>query len=112
MSASFSQYDLTIDPSLILIPKYTEIAETVEQNYRTIHFNVPRSFYDVLEEYDRFSEDEKLPPQIRFFNSYVDMPSLAEVNARFQQLDVGQLVGQGRRTLAWFAGYRRRWEML
>lgn len=82
--------DLIIDPSLIVTPKYTEIAETVEQNYRTIHFHVPRSFYDVLEEYDRFSEDEKLPPQIRFFNSYVDMPSLAEVNARFQQLDVGR----------------------
>lgn len=82
--------DVIIDPSLIATPKYTEIAETIEQNYRTIHFHVPRSFYDLLEQYNRVSEDEKLPPQIRFFNSYVDMPSLTEVSTRFQQLDVGR----------------------
>ena len=81
--------DLIIDPSLVTTPKYEDTVKRVEENYREIHFHVPASFFNALEMFDHMSEEQVLP-QFRFFNSYVDMPNLEELNSRFQQLDVGR----------------------
>lgn len=82
--------DLIIDPSLIVAPTYSDLAETVEENYRTTHFHVPASFYAVLNEYRDLTDGEEMPPEIKFFNAYVELPPLQEVESLFQQLDVGR----------------------
>jgi len=82
--------DLIIDPSLIVTSYYNKTANNIEENYREIHFHVPRSFFPALESFTSISAKEELPPQLRFFNSYAEVPSLNEVNRRFQQLDVGR----------------------
>jgi len=82
--------DLIVDPSLILTPDYGDTARRLEENHREMHFHVPKSLYIALDRHESVSDEDKIPPEIRFFNAYVDLPSISEVLERFQQLDVGR----------------------
>lgn len=81
---------LMIDPSLIAAPSHSKIGKLVEDNYQTIHFHVPDSLFPALRQATDMVEDQQLPPQLRYFNAYANLPSFEEINASFQQLDVGR----------------------